>query len=241
MDDPWGSPWADEHYNNTDAPLKVEVKPVAAVKALLPEKRETPSSPWGQSDDGFGEWNSMPAGVVEVNQGLEYGPSSYTWDVADKETDQGQLEELNGQSITWKYPTARDARHESSKLSPREPSRIVREPSPDPWATKLAGSNIAHVEDVEETDAPDHEVDSDDTLVPEPPSAVVAEQSLSPLNGPNFNGTAVEDKPGEEIIEPMERPDTSGEISELVDHPKVSIQGQEIDHESSGASTSPSV
>ena len=242
MDDPWGSPWADEHNNNTDAPLEVEVKPVPSVKALLQKNNETAPVPWGESDDGFGEWASMPADVVEHTGGLEFGTSSYTWSVADKETDRGQLEEgINGDSMSWNHPTAGNERNETSKLSPREISRIVREPSPDPWATKSVNDNIAHVAASREPEAPNQEVVFNNNVVLEASDVAVAEQILSSPGDERPNGKAVENGLEEQTaVESVERLDTYGENTEPVEDIEVAVKSQENDHESSRPSTSPS-
>ena len=235
MDDPWGSPWADQH-NNTGVQLKVDVQPVAPVKVLLQDNKETPSLPWGESDDGFGEWASMPADVVEPTRGIQIGPSSYTWDVADKET--GQADELNGHSLSWKYPTGADERYQSSRLSPQEPVQAIREPSPDPWATKYA--DTAHVEDAEEPVSLDHGVDSDDTVVIEPSEIVATESISSSQSEVESDETAIVDQQDEQIIGPTERPDMYGELTEQGKDIEGTYQGQDIDLESSRPSTSPS-
>src|SRR3979490_2780028 len=59
MDDPWGSPWADE----TPRPLPKSDE-LGARGPVTPGKpfglNKTSSSPW-DDDDGFGEWAALPA------------------------------------------------------------------------------------------------------------------------------------------------------------------------------------
>jgi len=233
MDDPWGSPWADEHNDTTVAPSKV--KPIAPAKTPFEEK-EAPLPTWGDNDDGFGEWSSMPADVVAPSGGFESGASSYTWDVSDKKTNQGQLDGLNGHSISWNHPSVEDDRNETPRLSPRESSRIVRQPSPDPWATKFADDNITHVEDVEELDFTGHEVDSDDTVVLELPGLTASE----PVSSSEDFKRAEEDALEEHTIVPMERYSTEEKTTQLAKPLEVTSQRHEVDHESSRSSPSPS-
>ena len=239
MDDPWGSPWADEHNNNPDAPLKVEVKPGAPAKVLLQESKETPSSPWGESDDGFGEWASMPADMLGPDGMSELGPSGYTWDVTDKKTDQGQTEALHGHSIPWTHTAVQDSGNETSKLSPRVPSQIAREPSPDPWATTPRNGSTARVGDVEEREVLDHGADSDDTVVQEL-LEVDASKQTSTTAKEEPSESAVEHSLGEQTAESLEPSDIIGKLTELAEDPKLTTQNQEIDHESTRSSTSPS-
>jgi hypothetical protein len=133
MDDPWGSPWADEQQ--TDNPKDV-VRQEATLKttADVPESAP-PLSPWGIDDDGFGDWAEPSADVHIQEDGLKF---DNTWKGDDERTGNGHLLEP---SLHWNETSATNI----PKLTPTLPSapfEVERRPSSDPWAATTPDDKI---------------------------------------------------------------------------------------------------
>src|SRR4051812_48359095 len=101
MDDPWGSPWADELQHDTPTPvLKKEVVGTGEVPINVPPVvEERVRDAWGTEDDGFGEWATLPADDGEVSGALGLDGASHAWDTKHK-GDDGSL--TNGAAVPWK-------------------------------------------------------------------------------------------------------------------------------------------
>jgi len=87
MDDPWGSPWADE--TQTPHPIKLKengfaFKPTTPVKAASLALEQKTSSPWDDpDDDGFGEWAVGTPEKKEKGLGLDGADDGWTSNVGD--------------------------------------------------------------------------------------------------------------------------------------------------------------
>lgn len=139
MDDPWGSPWADEIQ--TPDPVKPKgddfaVKPTTPVKAATLALEQKTNSPWDDADDdGFGDW---AAGSAEEGNGFGLDGADDGW---ESSTGHGLEHGSAGKgsdalSIPWNNGsiTPEDG---MPKLAPSLLSKsadILRQPSPDPWA-----------------------------------------------------------------------------------------------------------
>jgi len=139
MDDPWGSPWADEIQ--TPHPVKPKgdnfaVKPTTPVKAATLALDQKTNSPWGDADDdGFGDW---AAGSAEEGNSFGLGGADDSW---ESSTGHGLEHVSTGKGsdalpIPWNNGsiTPEDG---MPKLAPSLLSKsadILRQSSPDPWA-----------------------------------------------------------------------------------------------------------
>lgn len=139
MDDPWGSPWADEIQTPHPVKLKEDdfaVKPTTPIKgaSLAPEQKT--SSPWDDADDdGFGEW---AAGSAEEEVGFGLDGTNDDW---KSNTGNGTGPGLtptgsHALSTSWNNDLT-TPQSDTPTLAPSllpKPPDILRQPSPDPWA-----------------------------------------------------------------------------------------------------------
>ena len=148
MDDPWGSPWADEVQNPVATKESHDVAeelgsrtPVKASSVALQEQTITPwDNPNDGADDGFGDWAAVPSETGISLDGAHDGWGMGTG-VADTHLTKP---DTNGLSAGWNA-VPRVAEDNISKLAPsllREPTNITRQPSPDPWASVVATEEI---------------------------------------------------------------------------------------------------
>jgi hypothetical protein len=135
MDDPWGSPWADEvqipHPITTKQNDEVARPKTPAKTATLALEGKI-NSPWDDvGDDGFGEWSAMPTGPEKA---LGFDGANDGWD--RKTVDDAPLKKENGIVSLWDDNASIS---DAPKLAPSAlPKHTIRQPSPDPWATEFA-------------------------------------------------------------------------------------------------------
>ena len=135
MDDPWGSPWADEvqvpHPITTRNNDEV-ARPKTPVKTATLALEGKTKSPWDDvGDDGFGEWSSMPTGPGKA---LGFDGANDGWD--RNTVDDAPLKKENGIVSLWGDNASIS---DAPKLAPSAlPKHAIRQPSPDPWATEFA-------------------------------------------------------------------------------------------------------
>ena len=162
MDDPWGSPWADEIQHPVigtkvkDDGEGNKVRPKTPVKASTLELEEKTNSPWDDENDGFGEWAAVPV-VEEVKQnGLGFDGAGDTWGSRDTRDNRSEVKDgYSGLSLSWNdhTPTPHEAVPKlASSLMPNS-APIIRQPSPDPWATETTLNNEEHTEDTPRMEA----------------------------------------------------------------------------------------
>ncbi|KAE9364406.1 hypothetical protein N431DRAFT_431291 [Stipitochalara longipes BDJ] len=139
MDDPWGSPWADETQTPHPVKLKEEdfaVKPTTPVKAASLALEQKTNSPWDDADDdGFGDWT---VGTPEKGNGLELDGADDGWqsNVGHRLGYGLTVDGSHALSGSWNNVSTVSA-DGIPKLAPSplpKPSDILRQPSPDPWA-----------------------------------------------------------------------------------------------------------
>lgn len=143
MDDPWGSPWADEIQHPVTTTKKKDngkVSPKTPAKASTLRLEVKTNSPWDDDeDDGFGEWAAVPTGDGVGSNGLGFDGASDSWETRDIGDDRGEVKrEFNGLDLSWNDNTPvpdNGIAKLASSLMPKS-AKIVREPSPDPWATE---------------------------------------------------------------------------------------------------------
>ncbi|TVY34807.1 hypothetical protein LSUB1_G005665 [Lachnellula subtilissima] len=148
MDDPWGSPWADEVQNPVATKESHDVAeelgsrtPVKASSVALQEQTITPwDNPNDGADDGFGDWAAVPS---ETGSSLDAAHDGWGMGTGVADTHLTKPD-TDGCSAGWNA-VPRVAEDNISKLAPsllREPTNITRQPSPDPWASVLATDEI---------------------------------------------------------------------------------------------------
>ncbi|KAJ8071171.1 hypothetical protein OCU04_001510 [Sclerotinia nivalis] len=149
MDDPWGSPWADE-LNNDDG-LGIRRLDDAAVGNRVAKAsealRNNINTSWETSDDGFGDWEEDRGGR---KGGLGLDGAGEQWITPKRGMKLEVVKDDSGAlSPGWDKFSTSPAR-EVPKLSPSliaKPAAIAREPSPDPWANAASSDASATVED----------------------------------------------------------------------------------------------
>jgi hypothetical protein len=147
MDDPWGSPWADEiHQAETKPKDEAVVRPLTPVRTMGLVVQN--NSPWNDDDgdgDRFGNW--APILVVEEakekSSGLDRGDG---WEIQDTNGDATpKKDDLDETRLPWSDTTATLAEGDSSLLA--EPVYFVRKPPPDPWASEITSKDGDKEED----------------------------------------------------------------------------------------------
>jgi len=253
MDDPWGSPWADEIQTPHPVQLKEDdfaVKPTTPVKAASLALAQKTNSPWGDADDdGFGDWNS---GSAEEEKGLGLDGANDGW---KSNTGNGfesglKFEGSHALSTSWESGaiTPGDG---TPKLGPSlypKPSNILRQPSPDPWAVDTdrehnsagaaavpADKNHARVIDLE----PVLDLSTENEVATDVAPAAVADDVLPETTGTE-NGSFTNIK-ADIIVEGSSESNAEGiEPSNPVDITDQNGDTPETGHVSSRRSSSPS-
>ena len=132
MDDPWGSPWADEIQH----PVKIKgddfsVKPTTPVKAASLALEQTTNSPWNDAeDDEFGQWAAV-AGEEDNGFGFD-GADSWESNTGDRHT--LTRDDASALSISWKDDNVK-SEETIPKLSPSllpKPADCLLYTSPSP-------------------------------------------------------------------------------------------------------------
>jgi hypothetical protein len=141
MDDPWGSPWADEvqlpQTILTEEKKDVEHGPTTPARAATLKLQQTTNSPWDDTaDDSFGDWATFP-----TNDGRSLGLDGQVDEWEDNDPAPGITSTktpTNALLVDWNTPETQDERDTKPAPSPLlEVAHPVRLPSPDPWATSF--------------------------------------------------------------------------------------------------------
>jgi hypothetical protein len=143
MDDPWGSPWAEEevqtHHNLKSEKSDLEGRPTTPVRASTLVLEPKTNSPWDDAEDeGFGNWAAIPA---EAEGDIQLGLDGTEEDWQHKTTTSVQLKEDLRSDTPWSEASTTTTTTTTTKnipeLSPSLPpelSELPRQSSPDPWA-----------------------------------------------------------------------------------------------------------
>ncbi|KAM3082956.1 hypothetical protein ACMFMF_002605 [Clarireedia jacksonii] len=154
MDDPWGSPWADEldndndnrgldnQRNNDNGSGNADVE--KASNAL----RNKLDATWVNSNDGFTDWEA-DTGMGGAKENLEMDAAVDQWEIQKPNM---QLavgkDDLGGFEGQWNDFGTSPGR-EISRLAPSpmaKPRDMAREPSPDPWANAVVPDELPVLE-----------------------------------------------------------------------------------------------
>jgi hypothetical protein len=254
MDDPWGSPWADEipkHLNDPN-PVKTEKrdeeeKPKTPVTASSVALKEQTNSPWADDDDGFGEWAAVPSEELKERE-LGFDGAADGWDTREENGHKAVLkDDSSGLTLAWN-DTATITQDGTPRLAPitlPKSAELARQPSPDPWATETALNDVNKVEDekssepgekaikalhnisvpVEDAPPADQVPHTGNELLPEKED-LIPEKSTSE-DGNDKRADIASTEPHKEELRPTEIPNGNAE-------------GQEADPGSSRPSSSPS-
>ncbi|CAD6443439.1 edc3f25d-fd62-424b-906a-97614a550504-CDS [Sclerotinia trifoliorum] len=204
MDDPWGSPWADE-LNNDDG-LGIRSTDEAAVGNRVAKAsealRNNINTSWGTSDDGFGDWKD-DRGKRKGGLGLGLDGAEEQWitpkrgmGLEVRKDDSGAL------SPAWDNFSTSPA-PEVPKLSPSliaKPAAIAREPSPDPWANAASPDASAIVEDEVSLEATTPNPETTEETIEEPAKEDPEERSLEAVEAT----VPQSESGGETKVEPAE-------------------------------------
>ncbi|KAG4035553.1 hypothetical protein MFRU_001g03220 [Monilinia fructicola] len=270
MDDPWGSPWADEVDNHDELEIRRidDVANGTKVGQASERLRNNVITTWGTSDDAFGDWEEDTGATKGGQHSLDLDGAAEQWNAPNRGAKlEVANDDVDALSPGWNDFSTSPAR-EVPKLSPSllaKPVAIAREPSPDPWANAAPSEQSASVENradsqatissQESTEEVSEETIENDSLeeieviVPQPESPVVEttlEQEEPPLDHNIPEVADVQDKTSEEVIglsiEAESKKDPSAEGVEQ-DHQQDEIvlpSTREPDHELSQLSSSPS-
>jgi hypothetical protein len=144
MDDPWGSPWADETQHPVIA-TKVnedtkgnDTRPTTPVNTSSLGLEVKADSPWNDEDDGFGEWAAVPVVEEGRGNGLGFDGAGESWESRVTEDSTSTTKKSNFDGLNWKDDTSLQG-DAISRFAPSlmpDSLAILRQPSPDPWATE---------------------------------------------------------------------------------------------------------
>ena len=144
MDDPWGSPWADEIQRPVIATKAIDdteghdTRPTTPVNTSSLGLEVKADSSWDDEEDGYGEWAAVP--VVEEGRGdrLGFDGAGESWESRGTEDSTGTTKTSGFDGLSWKDDISLQGDAISGftpSLMPNSPA-ILRQPSPDPWTTE---------------------------------------------------------------------------------------------------------
>src|SRR4051812_29272929 len=155
MDDPWGSPWADELDNDNDngrldnQRINDNVAGNADIEKASNALRNKLDATWVNSDDGFTDWEADTGmGGKKENLGMDTAADQWTIQKPDMQLAVGK-DDMGGFESQWNDFGTSPGR-EISRLAPSpmaKPRDIAREPSPDPWANAIVPDELPVLEE----------------------------------------------------------------------------------------------
>jgi hypothetical protein len=158
MDDPWGSPWADEAAHKTVESDANAVKPKPTIIPPKPVSFDsTTKSPW-DDDEGFGDWATQPEESLQETSPSAAANTDDDWDFQanDGLGAQGHKVTIAG-GIESPWTTADDRSVEHPRLELQEPVVGNRQDLDASWAGPQAyaaddqfPASIQHVDKLEE-------------------------------------------------------------------------------------------
>ncbi|KAK4224532.1 putative glucan 1, 4-alpha-glucosidase [Podospora fimiseda] len=131
MDDPWGSPWTttdiDSSKSTTSQPSSDLAPPPRAFLSGANSPRipaVVEPAPWGEGDDGFGDWAAASTSPSQSRWGG-------AWAVPSPNLSPVKRDDASGRSSPIAWPDT---------IATTKPANgsTVRQPSPDPWASELS-------------------------------------------------------------------------------------------------------
>lgn len=145
MDDPWGSPWADETPEIAEKPVDAKPKPTIVPAKPQPFDSAT-KSPWDEDED-FGEWAALPGNATQESPHATIKYADDDWNFQANEGQEAQGEEVttaNDIDSPWTTPSNEPAK--SSPLKPQGVSGEEKHDLHDPWAQSTQDEQLPHEE-----------------------------------------------------------------------------------------------
>lgn len=182
MDDPWGSPWADELHHSIPHP---DSKGHGLTLAHTTTQRTTADTiqktdgPWGGHGGHFGDWaeDSVLQDATESDGVSGANPAWEPQGTEEIKADGGGL------SPQWDRSQAGSG-HSTPKLSPTllpKPVDVSRQPSPDPWVTAAVPLDEDYQKHIPRRWGQHTEASSGSTILSGPPHGTAAEQDENSL------------------------------------------------------------
>lgn len=178
MDDPWGSPWAEELHQPAPAPNSkgangLTLAPIAQGNnnAVTTEKT---NSPWDVPGEGFGSWAEAPE-EQEIKENSEVSGGSLEW--GSQGAEHSTKLDISGISPHWDESQAGSGLS-TPKLSPvplPTPTKLPRPASPDPWANSAASTD-GDLKDVPEVGGQVRKLSLEDVTISSSPGDRQTEQ-----------------------------------------------------------------
>lgn len=239
MDDPWGSPWADEaqvHHDEHQQKKDLNVRPTTPVRASTLALEEKTTSPWDDGeDDGFGEWAALPA-----EDGSARGLDGNQNDWQRNNVVGTRLQEEMLSPLPWNgIPTTPSA--SAPSLSPSlmpKATQLIRQPSPDPWATELSVDDGTPGKSQSTDDKDDQNVTKDDSLVREASIHKAAKDGTIENGVEGRDSVAIEESETEAATTSTST--QAAEASSPVEKEEAAVDIPESEHVSSRPSSAPS-
>ncbi|KAK4164309.1 putative glucan 1, 4-alpha-glucosidase [Cladorrhinum sp. PSN259] len=130
MDDPWGSPWTTTDIDNkSPSQSKSDLAPPPRALLSGANSPRIPAvvepAPWGEDDDGFGDWAAAGSSPAQSGWGGAWGAKSPSLSPVKRDDASGR-----SSPIAWPDTIA--------NTKPPANGSTVRQPSPDPWASELS-------------------------------------------------------------------------------------------------------
>lgn len=152
MDDPWGSPWAEEEvrirHDLESKKSDTEVRPTTPVRTTTLALEKKTTSPWDDvDDDAFGGWSAIPEGDNGA-LGLDGMDEDWQGDAEAK----APLKENLPSADSWNNDLSIPERvmpQLSPSLMPKF-ADVARHPSPDPWAMDFQSDTRASLSEASE-------------------------------------------------------------------------------------------
>jgi len=243
MDDPWGSPWAEEQQptisNNV---IAKEGRPKTIISAL---ESVPPLSPWGDDNEGFGDWDESQAPAEVKEDGLKLDGGNDT----DGKWEKGEVGRVGNEHLYEPSQAWNEATPNSTPTLLPSPFETVRQPSPDPWAAAIPPHHIEiggldrnedqHSEAFSASTAvAEHQdIDKGDITLTIDPERSRVSNDITINNILEGDGIANDLIPKKDNIIDESSETASPKAEDVLDN---TVDAQEIDHELSRPSSSPS-
>ncbi|PQE24680.1 hypothetical protein CJF32_00006957 [Rutstroemia sp. NJR-2017a WRK4] len=180
MDDPWGSPWADELDNDNDngrldsQRINDNVAGNTGVENASNALRNKLDATWDNPNDGFTDWEADTGMGAKKGENLGLDAAADQWDIRkpDMQLAVGK-DDMGGFESQWN-DFERSPGREMSKLAPSpmaKPRDIAREPSPDPWANAVVPDELQVLDEQKTTTGNESTIETNEMSVsgaPEP-------------------------------------------------------------------------
>lgn len=238
MDDPWGSPWADELHQSVPAPHAkgadgLSLAPTTQGKNAVTTEKSSGS--WDVPGGSFDTW----AGITVVQDTKGHGDISGgipSWETRGA----GEIKKIDVNDLSPHWDESQPGSgHPTPKLSPSplpKPTELARQPSPDPWAS-VAGASDADCKDMSEERGQDKESSSESAVETSSPETAGMRHQDQTLAKPKdtIPPTSTKDAGTTETASGTRPNDTQGPL-DVLDEVKARKDADEVSRSSSSPS-----